>query len=91
MVWGMVSDKDLDKILPLLPSDAIYYFTPSTVPRSMDAEELCRRASGFGLKGKAWSGVREAYGEAVKAAGPDDMIFTGGSTFVVADLLEMKK
>jgi len=91
MVWGMVSDKDLDRILPLLPRAANYYFTSSRVPRSMDAEELCRRAADFGLSGKAWSGVQEAYQAAVGAAGPDDMIFTGGSTFVVADLLEMKK
>ena len=91
MVWGMVSDKDLDAILPLLPEEAIYYFTPSSVPRSMDARILCRRAGNFGLKGRAWPGVQEAYLAARLAAGPDDMIFTGGSTFVVADLLEMKK
>ncbi len=91
MVWGMVSDKNLDDILPLLPSEAIYYFTPSSVPRSMDAETLCQRAANMGLEGKAWPGVQEAYQAAQKTAGPDDMIFTGGSTFVVADLLEMKK
>lgn len=91
MVWGMVSDKDLESILPLLPDDAIYYFTPSSVPRSMDAKHLCQRAGDFGLKGRAWPGVKEAYMAARLAAGPDDMIFTGGSTFVVADLLEMKK
>jgi dihydrofolate synthase/folylpolyglutamate synthase len=91
MVWGMVSDKDLDTILPLLPGDALYYFTPSSVPRSMDALLLCQRAGEFGLKGKTWPGVQEAYLAARLAAGPDDLIFTGGSTFVVADLLEMKK
>lgn len=91
MVWGMVSDKDLEAILPLLPKEAQYYFTPSSVPRSMDAKLLCRRAGDFGLKGRAWPGVQEAYMAARLAAGPDDMIFTGGSTFVVADLLEMKK
>jgi len=91
IVWGMVSDKDLDAILPLLPDNALYYFTPSSVPRSMDARFLCRRAGDFGLKGRAWPGVQEAYLAARLAAGPDDLIFTGGSTFVVADLLEMKK
>ena len=91
MVWGMVSDKDLDTILPLLPGNALYYFTPSSVPRSMDAELLCQRAMIKGLKGRAWPGVKEAYQAAQKEAGPDDLIFTGGSTFVVADLLEMKK
>lgn len=91
MVWGMVSDKDLDAILPLLPRDASYYFTPSSVPRSMDAEVLRHRAKDMGLKGAAWPGVKEAYEAAQKAAGPDDLIFTGGSTFVVSDLLKMKK
>jgi dihydrofolate synthase/folylpolyglutamate synthase len=91
MVWGMVKDKDLDAILPLLPRDAQYYFTPSSVPRSMDAEWLCQRARVQGLHGNAWTGVKEAYQAAQEAAGPDDMIFTGGSTFVVADLLESKK
>lgn len=91
MVWGMVSDKDLEAIFPLLPEDAYYYFTSSSVPRSMDAESLRLKASEFGLKGRAWPGVKQAYQAAIKLAGPDDMIFTGGSTFVVADLLEMKK
>jgi len=91
MVWGMVSDKNLDAILPLLPEEALYYFTPSSVPRSMDARLLCQRAGDIGLKGRAWPGVQEAYLAARLAAGPDDLIFTGGSTFVVADLLEMKK
>jgi dihydrofolate synthase/folylpolyglutamate synthase len=56
----------------------------------MDAEMLCKRAGDFGLKGSAWPGVKEAYQAAQKGAGADDMIFTGGSTFVVADLLKMK-
>jgi len=90
MVWGMVSDKDLDMIFPLLPEEASYYFTRSSVPRSMDAEELARRAREFGLKGKPFSKVEEAYLAAQKEAGAKDLIFTGGSTFVVADLLVMK-
>ena len=87
LVWGLVSDKDLDSLLPLLPKDARYYFTPSSVPRSMDALKLQKAAAAFGLKGSAYPGVEEAYQAARKAAGRDDMIFTGGSTFVVADLL----
>jgi len=90
VVWGMVGDKDIDSILPLLPQDATYYFTSSSVPRSMDATELSGRAAGHGLKGTAFHGVEKAYRAAREAAGPDDMIFTGGSTFVVADLLVMK-
>ncbi|MEN8204111.1 MAG: folylpolyglutamate synthase/dihydrofolate synthase family protein [Bacteroidota bacterium] len=87
MVWGMVSDKDLESILPLLPQGARYYFTPSSVPRSMDAGELRRAAAAKGLEGKAYPSVEEAYRAARQSAGPDDLIFTGGSTFVVADLL----
>jgi dihydrofolate synthase/folylpolyglutamate synthase len=87
MVWGMVSDKDLDMVFPLLPQEASYFFTRSSVPRSMDEVELTGRAREFGLTGKHFPGVIEAYRAAQKEAGSDDMIFTGGSTFVVADLL----
>ena len=90
MVWGLVDDKDLDMILPLLPQEAIYYFTRSSVPRSMDSKVLAKRAGEFGLKGFPFPNVEEAYRAAQKEAGADDMIFTGGSTFVVADLLVMK-
>lgn len=90
MVWGMVDDKDLDMVLPLLPEEANYYFTRSSVPRSMDSKVLTKRAREFGLKGFPFPNVAEAYRAAQKEAGVDDMIFTGGSTFVVADLLLMK-
>ncbi|MCK5691851.1 MAG: bifunctional folylpolyglutamate synthase/dihydrofolate synthase [Bacteroidales bacterium] len=90
MVWGMVDDKDLDMILPLLPEEATYYFTRASVPRSMDSKVLAKRAREFGLKGFPFPNVAEAYRAAQKEAGADDMIFTGGSTFVVADLLVMK-
>ena len=90
MVWGMVSDKDLDLILPLLPEEAAYYFTRSSVPRSMNARVLTERAREYGLKGIPYPNVEEAYRAAQAEAGPEDMIFTGGSTFVVADLLLMK-
>jgi dihydrofolate synthase/folylpolyglutamate synthase len=90
MVWGMVNDKDLDMVLPLLPEEANYYFTSSSVPRSMDSKVLAKRAREFGLKGFPFPNVEQAYRVAQKEAGTDDMIFTGGSTFVVADLLVMK-
>jgi len=90
MVWGMVNDKDPDRILPLLPREARYYFTRSSVPRSMDADSLAERAREYGLTGSPFPGVAEAYRAAQAGAGPDDLIFTGGSTFVVADLLVSK-
>jgi len=88
VVWGMVEGKQTDQILPLLPAEANYYFTPSSVPRSMDAHKLKDEASAFGLEGKAYPNVHEAYRAASEAADRDDLIFTGGSTFVVADLLK---
>lgn len=90
MVWGMVKDKDMDSILPLLPSEATYYFTPSSVERSLDGTKLARQAAEYGLTGSSFPNVESAYRAAHLEAGADDMIFTGGSTFVVADLLVMK-
>lgn len=90
MVWGMVDDKDLADILPLLPTEASYYFTPSSVPRSLDPHLLAKQAATHGLKGTVYTTVKEAYLAAEREAKPDDMIFSGGSTFVVADLLLMK-
>ncbi len=88
IIWGMVGDKDLNSILPLLPPGARYYFTQSEVPRSMDAEDLYREARKMGLKGDLFPTVEEAYKAAMNNADESDMIFTGGSTFVVADLLK---
>lgn len=90
LVWGMVNDKDIDSILPLLPTEATYYFTRSSVERSMDAARLSQKAAAYGLNGSSFPDVESAYRAAQWAAGADDMIFTGGSTFVVADLLLMK-
>ncbi len=87
MVWGMVQGKPAAQIFSQLPADATYYFTPSSVPRSMDPLDLQKQAQAFGLKGNVYGSVVEAYAAALREAGPDDLIFTGGSTFVVADLL----
>ncbi len=89
MVWGVVNDKDLGTILPLLPREAHYYFTRSKAPRSLDALILREKAAAYGLSGRDFPSVKEAYKEAREKAGENDMIFTGGSTFVVADLLEV--
>ncbi|MCK5136137.1 MAG: bifunctional folylpolyglutamate synthase/dihydrofolate synthase [Bacteroidales bacterium] len=88
VVWGMVNDKDIGSILPLLPKKATYYFTRSSVPRSLDANQLHMEALACGLKGEAYPTVEEAYRAAQQKSGTSDMIFTGGSTFVVADLLK---
>ena len=88
MVWGMVTEKEPGKILPLLPTDATYYFTRSSVPRAMNEEELHTEAGKYGLTGHSFPSVYAAYREAKRHAEADDLVFIGGSTFVVADLLK---
>ncbi|HBL79461.1 MAG TPA: tetrahydrofolate synthase, partial [Aequorivita sp.] len=80
-------DKDLASILPLFPKDAIYYFCRPNIPRGLDASLLLSRARGFGLIGQEYISVSKAYEAALKAALPQDLVFVGGSTFVVAEVL----
>ncbi len=87
MVIGFVSDKDISSLLPIFPRDATYYFTRASVPRALDEKMLMAEAVNYGLTGNSYPSVAEALGAARAAAGPDDMIFIGGSTFVVADAL----
>lgn len=86
MVLGFVADKDLSEILPLLPKNARYIFTQPSVGRALPAGELAQLAAGYGLEGEAIGNVSDAVSLARELAGPGDMIFIGGSTFVVADL-----
>jgi dihydrofolate synthase/folylpolyglutamate synthase len=83
----MVSDKEPEKILKLLPQNAVYYFTKANIPRALDENILAKYAAEFGLKGQAFSDTKDAYNEAKKSAGKDDFIFVGGSTFIVAEIL----
>jgi len=87
MVIGMVSDKDITKVLSMLPKEATYYFTNANIPRAMPANELAEMASGFGLNGKVYASVVEAKQAALNNAAQTDMIFIGGSTFIVAEAL----
>ena len=87
IVFGVVNDKDLGEILPLMPKDAIYYFCRPNIPRGLDAEALQQAAAGFGLKGNIYNSVPEAYKNAMNEAGENDFIYVGGSTFVVAEIL----
>ncbi|AYB33308.1 bifunctional folylpolyglutamate synthase/dihydrofolate synthase [Chryseolinea soli] len=89
MVIGMVKDKDIRDVLALLPKDANYYFCQAKIPRALDAESLSAMALAAGLHGKVVSDVNEAIGEARKQATKDDMIFIGGSTFVVAEINDL--
>ncbi len=84
-VIGMVNDKDLSKILGILPVNAIYYFCKPDIPRGLEAESLKQKAEGFGLRGEAYASVKEALRSAQQNAGDNDLVFVGGSTFVVAE------
>ena len=87
-VFGMVGDKETEKILSILPKKAKYYFTRADIPRALDAKELAMRAKQFGLTGEVFPAVKEAFIRAKKEAKKNDLIFIGGSTFVVAEVLE---
>lgn len=88
IVFGMVSDKDVDGVLQLLPKDAVYYFTKANSHRATPEEKLRKMAARHGLNGDSYPTVDQAYGAALGQAGCDDFIFVGGSSYVVADFLE---
>jgi dihydrofolate synthase/folylpolyglutamate synthase len=83
----MVADKDHEEILSLLPKEAIYYFCKAGIPRALDQHQLAAEAHRAGLRGKAYSSVRKALASARLSAHRNDIIFIGGSTFVVAEVL----
>ncbi|MBQ8225134.1 MAG: bifunctional folylpolyglutamate synthase/dihydrofolate synthase [Bacteroides sp.] len=87
IVLGMVNDKDVRGVLRLLPSDAIYYFTKASVKRALPEKELQQLAKAAGLRGKCYPDVPKAVEAAQKESLPEDFIFVGGSSFIVADLL----
>lgn len=87
MVFGVVNDKDLNTIANILPKNAIYYFCKPNIPRGMDAHKLKAELEGYNLKGEVYNSVSEAYKTALNAAGDNDFVFVGGSTFVVAEII----
>lgn len=87
IVLGMVSDKDIDALLQLLPKDADYHFCKADIPRGMDAEALRQRAAAQGLEGEVHASVREAVQAARRSAQADDLVLVTGSVFVVAEAL----
>ena len=86
-VLGLVQGKRTDVILDLLPKDATYYFTRAQIPRALDQNLLTEAAERIGLKGESYETVADAYKAAQLNAGKNDLIFIGGSTFVVAEIL----
>ncbi|MFD1096867.1 bifunctional folylpolyglutamate synthase/dihydrofolate synthase [Salegentibacter chungangensis] len=87
IVLGVVNDKDLDSVLPLFPKDARYYYCKPDVPRGLDADELAKKALEFGLDGRSYASVKDAYEAALAEAVDEDLVFVGGSNFVVAEVL----
>ena len=87
IVFGMVSDKDVNSVLELMPQNAKYYFCQASVKRAMPHHQLKRLAKQHNLQGNSYKTVENAYKKALSQSNPNDCIFIGGSTFVVADFL----
>lgn len=87
IILSMVDDKDIDKILPLFPDDAVYYFTQSGIQRALDVKILSEKAKNHNLKGNNFNTVKEALEKAKDESETEDLIFVGGSTFTVAEVV----
>lgn len=86
-VLGVVDDKNIDQILEMMPKDALYYFTNAKIPRALNKDVLKTKAEKYSLKGLSYETVEDALKNAKKNAGDNDLIFIGGSTFVVAEVV----
>ncbi len=87
IIIGMVSDKKIDKVLSLLPKNAIYYFTKAQIPRALNEVELQRQANEYGLSGSVYPSIKQAFEQAKSDYSDGDLIFVGGSNFTVAEIL----
>ena len=87
IVFGMVDDKDVNTIMGMLPTDAIYYFTKANNKRAIDEKTLLNIGKQFNLKSNCYYNIKEAYNRAINDAKDDDFIFIGGSSYIVADFL----
>ncbi|NDW18242.1 bifunctional folylpolyglutamate synthase/dihydrofolate synthase [Dysgonomonas sp. 216] len=89
IVLGMANDKDISKVLALLPKHAIYYFTKANISRALNEKELQYQAETFELQGNTFTSVKEAVNTALSNAQPDDFVFIGGSNFIVGEALPL--
>ena len=89
IIFGMAADKDINAVLALMPKDARYYFTKASVRRAMNELTLQEKASAFDLKGDAYATVEDAYRAAMAIAQENDLVYLGGSSFIVADFLSI--
>jgi len=80
-------DKDLSEVLPRFPKDAHYYFAKADIPRGLDAKNLKDQAAEYELKGRAYVSVKNAFAAAKRKANTEDLIYVGGSIFIVAEVL----
>ena len=87
IVLGVVNDKKLDDVLSFFPKNANYYFCKPNIPRGLDEQVLQSKASHFGLLGSTYNSVNEAYLAAISNAEKEDVVFVGGSTFVVGEVV----
>ena len=87
IVFGMVDDKDINTVMQLLPKQAVYYFTQASSHRAIPAHKVQETAKAHQLEGTTFSNVKDAYQQALSDAHPEDFIFVGGSSYLVADLL----
>jgi len=87
IVLGVVNDKDLKSVLPLFPKNATYYFCRPNIPRGLNEVEFKEQCAKFNLMGVAYSSVALAYKAALNNAQKNDLIYVGGSTFVVAEVV----
>ena len=90
IVFGMVDDKDINTVMEMLPADAIFYWCRPSTHRAIPQDQVQAIARQHGLSGEAFPDVLSAYRQALADASPDDFIFVGGSSYVVADLLAGK-
>lgn len=88
VVFGMVADKDVEHILPLLPDNAIYYVSQARIERALDGKDLSNRMANHGFQTRVYPSINEAFRSAQSDASPEDIVFVGGSCFVVGELLE---
>lgn len=88
-VLGVVVGKDVSALLSILPKDGVYYFCRASVPRALSAQKLAAEAQRYGLSGEVMEDVNRAYDRARQQAQPDDVVFVGGSSFVVAELSDL--
>jgi dihydrofolate synthase/folylpolyglutamate synthase len=86
LITGMVKDKDIDKVLALLPKTARYYFTQAQIPRALSADELAAKAASLGLEGEVFLNVNIALQKALSLAGKNDLILVCGSVFLVGEV-----